>query len=103
MQTHHDSSAKLSSSHFLQEGACLVCGATVPALTAVSDPGEQLHALGWHSWLSHTANTPRRHFSLLRLCPECVADSMFVATRILESHGPDQMEEGIKSMELELG
>jgi len=28
---------------------------------------------------------------------------MFVATRILESHGADQMEEWIRSMELELG
>jgi len=102
MQTHHDSSARISSSPLLQEGACLVCGVSVPPLANPENLEEQLRGLGWHSWLSHTSTTFRRHLSLLRLCPQCVADPMFVATRILESHGPDQMEEWIRSMELEL-
>jgi len=102
MQTHHDTSVRISSSPLFQEGACLVCGAGVPSLANPENLEEQLRELGWHSWLSHTSTTLRRHLSLLRLCPQCVSDPMLVATRILESHGADQMEEWIRSMELEL-
>jgi hypothetical protein len=103
MQTHHDTSARTGSSPPFQEGACLVCGTSVPSLGVLENLEEQLRVLGWHSWLSHTSTTHRRHLSLLRLCPQCVADPMFVATRILESHGADQLEEWIRSVEQEMG
>ncbi len=103
MQTHQDTSVHSSSSPLFQEGACLVCGTSVPSPGALENLEEQLRNLGWHSWLSHTSTTHRRHLSLLRLCPNCVADPMLVATRILESYGPDQMEEWIGSVEQEMG
>jgi hypothetical protein len=104
MQTHQDLRTRARTLPLLQEGACLVCGTHVPASTARENPEEELHQLGWHSWVSRVAVTPSRiRASLLRLCPECVADPMFVATTILENHGPDEMEEWIMSMELKLG
>src|ERR1700679_3254179 len=101
MQTHQDSSTAVSVLPLLQEVVCLVCGTKVPAATAPENLEEELRGLGWHSWASRVAVTPQRsRVSVLRLCPECVANPMFVATTILKNHGPDAMEEWIMSMEL---
>ncbi len=89
----------------LHEGVCLVCGAVAP--TRESPPGTTieayLHDLGWHCWRSQVLQPPhQRHVSLLRLCPTCLSDPMFVATSIARNHGQDQLEAWIRSMEFEL-
>ena len=107
MQTHQhveNIAPRASALPPLQEGVCLVCGTQVPAPSGKEEQEAELHQLGWHSWLSRVATLPSRgRLSLLRLCPECTADPMAVATNILENHGPDQMEEWISSMEIRLG
>jgi hypothetical protein len=96
MQTHHIPQAATPLPPLCEE-VCLTCGTSVP----LHLPPEDLDALGWHSWVSRV--TRHGPLSLLRLCPECTADPMLVATTILANHGPDQLEQWIVSMELKLG